>query len=53
MILQIVLYESGTGALTVKEENTHMLHVFNDKRSEGNFYLKERKAEHVDVMMTL
>jgi hypothetical protein len=49
MILQFVLYESGTGALTVK----YLLRVFEGKRSEENFDLRERKAEHIVAMMTL
>lgn len=51
MILQFVLYESGTGALTVKEENKSR--VFEDQLSAETFDLKERKAEHVDIMVTL
>jgi hypothetical protein len=51
MILQFVLYESGTGDVAVKEEN--MLRVFEGKRSEEIFKLKEREAEYVDVMVTL
>jgi hypothetical protein len=50
MILQFILYESGNGALTINEEN--MLRVIEDKRTAENFDLKERKAEHINVMVT-